>query len=1144
MATTEQRLQEMMAQKRRKEQERKEVTFDAFRDNFKYVVESNTFDYNTPQQLCICPEPYGFIKQFDEYENNRGKCLSIFNKMLSDDGFVKIEKEDYSEDAIWTLSSCSGLGLRVGLRDYNRDQVEPLLLDEDKSGHAILVGKAGAGKSELLWGIVLNAMREYSPYELQLYLANFQAEEREEEKIRPYVHLLEDYNEVKNIIDLLTYAETCMKERIRLFDRMGIEMLSELKDKADSDFGKLILPRKLIIIDRVYSIYKEASEKEVGILNRLIGDIMEDGARSGIHLLLSERELNAKMSEDIIARCNNWIVMKSKAELSKKLLGDDRAAELEAGELWLRQKEHKEDSEKYKAPLIGIDVPEKLLEQADWVLKFVPCPNHVCDSGDAYGDLLREIQNGKQRIEILGYISMSYEEIAQFNEFIEKRNNTLAYDDFKKGFIRVLQQNRKRFAKELPQEDIFEKQIIRCGEPLEYLKEYSERFISEQKRIQNEGDNHKSSQEVYWDILKQDIDENETRFERIYSKKPEEFMWFNTTAKGINLRPGLLNYNRNNPIAAPMGDAHVHGMIVGRTGAGKSVFINNLIFNLLLEYAPWELDLYLVDFKMVELSRYMTKGFTPHVNACAATSEVRYVVSMIQYLVDCMKARQNFFKCLGVKSVKEFRETVKKRFGYEIVMPRVLLLVDEFQQMFLESTGREADRISDMLTAITKLGRATGYHLLFASQEMSQTLSGNVFANFKLRFALTCEKEISTTVLGNSAAADIKIGEVLLNTESGAEEDNRKFKVPFIDDGNEEYFDGFLEKLRVMAADCGYEKTGKFYEEDRQDSIEEFENILSGMQIIKDRKLENSGGRYFDIIVLGNPVVYNNKKRDLETFFIEKGVNKNIMVLSPNVDDLVYVQKLLALNFSYSFYQYQHQHVYVSLNPIIRNKYEIEEDLDEVSVLNSVEELQDINLLFQDRKNIAEAIKRAGNEKEYLQNLVDLQIVNTSVDEIMDILGTELICDQIPEITEFMDNDRLAYLLRCYYNARTEGMGEIFKSTVVWISGCESVGSALDYELLRSGLEYNILLVFFATSTDDMDISLRLSNEYIFLGGNFPDFYDKFEIPYTKKDIDSIVIDFKIKSLNTVRSFKKCSVLFKESEAPCITDQELESLCL
>ncbi|MCI8660728.1 MAG: hypothetical protein HFG54_10890 [Lachnospiraceae bacterium] len=1141
MATTEQRLQEMMAQKRRKEQERKEVTFDAFRDNFKYVVESDTFDYKVFQQLCICPEPYGFIKEFDEYENNRGKCQSIFNKMLSDDGFLKIEKKDYSEEAVWTLSSNNGLGLRIGLRDYNRDQMEPLQLDEDKSGHAILVGKAGAGKSELLWGIVLNAMREYSPYELQLYLANFQAEEREEEKLRPHVHLLEDYNEVKNILDLLTYAETCMRERIRLFDRMGIEMLSELKDKVHSDFGKLVLPRKLIIIDRVYSIYKEASDKEVGNLNRLIGNIIEDGARSGIHLLLSAREPSTRMNEDIIAKCNNWIVMKSKAELSKKLLEDDRAVDLEAGELWLRQKEHRDGSEKYKAPLIGIDDPEKLLGQADWILNFGSYPNQVCDSGDIYGDLLREIQNGKQGIERLGHISMSYEEIAQFNEFIEKRNNTLAYDDFKKGFVRVLQQNRKRFAKELPPGDIFEKEIVRCREPLEFLKEYSERFITEQKRIQNNGDNQKSSQEIYWDILKQDMDEDRTRFERIYFKKPEEFMWFNTTAKGINLRPGLLNYNRNNPIAVPMGDAHVHGMIVGRTGAGKSVFINNLIFNLLLEYAPWELDLYLVDFKMVELSRYMTKGFTPHVNACAATSEVRYVVSMIQYLVDCMKARQNFFKCLGVKSVKEFRETVKKRLGYEIVMPRVLLLVDEFQQMFLESTSRESEQISDMLTAITKLGRATGYHLLFASQEMSQTLSGNVFANFKLRFALTCEKEISTTVLGNSAAADIKIGEVLLNTESGAEEDNRKFKVPFIDDGNEEYFDGFLRKLQEMAADWKYEKTGKFYEEDRQDSIEEFENILSGMQIIKDRKLENGGGRYFDIVVLGNPVVYNNKKRDLETFFIEKGVNKNIMVLSPNVDDLVYVQKLLALNFSYSFYQ--HQQVYVSLNPIIRNKYEIEEDLQEVSVLNSAEELEDINLLFQDRKNIAEAIKKSGSEEEYLQNLVDLEIINISVDEIKEILGTELICEDIFEITEFMDNDRLAYLLRCYYNARMKGMSEIFKSTVVWISGCESVGSALDYDLLRSGLEYNILLVFFATSIDDMDISLRLSNEYIFMGGNFPDFYDKFEIPYTKKDMDSIVIDFKIKSLNTVRSFKKCSVLFKESEAPCITDQELESLC-
>ena len=83
-----------------------------------------------------------------------------------------------------------------------------------------------------------------------------------------------------------------------------------------------------------------------------------------------------------------------------------------------------------------------------------------------------------------------------------------------------------------------------------------------------------------------------------------------------------------------LGDQNVHGLIAGRTGAGKSVFLNTLIHNLLTEYSPWELDIYLADFKKVELSRYLTKYKTPHINTVAATSEIRYVISMFQYLVD------------------------------------------------------------------------------------------------------------------------------------------------------------------------------------------------------------------------------------------------------------------------------------------------------------------------------------------------------------------------------------------------------------------------------------------------------------------------------------------------------------------------------
>ena len=85
-----------------------------------------------------------------------------------------------------------------------------------------------------------------------------------------------------------------------------------------------------------------------------------------------------------------------------------------------------------------------------------------------------------------------------------------------------------------------------------------------------------------------------------------------------------------------------------------------------------------------------------------------------------------------------------------------------------------------MLNAITKLGRATGFHLVFASQEMSGTLRGNTLANFKIRMTLPCNKEISMDILGNGAAADLERGYVLVNTESGNEIDNLKYRVPFI----------------------------------------------------------------------------------------------------------------------------------------------------------------------------------------------------------------------------------------------------------------------------------------------------------------------------------------------------------------------------
>lgn len=475
-------------------------------------------------------------------------------------------------------------------------------------------------------------------------------------------------------------------------------------------------------------------------------------------------------------------------------------------------------------------------------------------------------------------------------------------------------------------------EIIICPEPLGFLKEFDD--VS---------DNTSKAHELFQEKI--------TAFQRIkLDQVPKlkgtaaygERMWMNKTLTGINLRPGNLNDDRDkfNPIR--LCDDNVHGLIAGRTGSGKSVFINALILSLITEYSPWELNLYLADFKKVELSRYMNNAddangniaFTPHINACAATSEIRYVTSLIRYLVDCMNARQEFFARLGVTKIQEFRNK------YGLVLPRVLLIVDEFQQLFTEATTREKEEIQTMLNSITKLGRATGFHLIFASQEMSGTLRGNTLANFKIRMCLPCTQQISTDILGNSQAVNLERGYVLVNTDSGDELKNQKYRVPFIetdkkdddDDDAKTAFYVFLDEIKLASKqyDLRYKTSSqKFYREELQETETAYRSDLDA---IKDKKNEMvlQNNALFDAIVLGKTVLYSPKPNDKVSFYIEKGRNKGIMIACPEPDNAARVRKLLTENLLRS--NEETYHLGMELNNLVLERYRIDSVISEYDI--------------------------------------------------------------------------------------------------------------------------------------------------------------------------------------------------------------------
>ena len=387
----------------------------------------------------------------------------------------------------------------------------------------------------------------------------------------------------------------------------------------------------------------------------------------------------------------------------------------------------------------------------------------------------------------------------------------------------------------------------------------------------------------------------------ILDKEPAPFTWYNTTKNGINLRPGKKGSSSRLPAPIEMREENSHGIIAGTTGSGKSVFINNLILNLMVEYPPWELELYLADFKKVELSRYMNKYAAPHVRACAATSEIDYVQSLIYYIKDRMDDRQKLFARLGYTDIESFREAYP-----QLVVPRILFIVDEFQQLFLDASSNQKSVIEDLITNITRLGRAQGIHLLFASQDMSGALNQKQLSNFNIRFALLCDASISEDILGNNGATKLKRGQVIAKTKTT---NNELFSVPIaidptdIKDNEEEYFFRLLKEFMSYAdsMNYSYRRKQKFYDEDKQLELCKLEALLNEPQVKKIRELENNeiaaqNYQYFMSMVLGRKVVYSNLIYDIENIFIDYAKNRCLLCLSGNNADLAYFQKLIAVN--------------------------------------------------------------------------------------------------------------------------------------------------------------------------------------------------------------------------------------------------------
>ncbi|GAA7381410.1 hypothetical protein HpCK91_05750 [Helicobacter pylori] len=198
-----------------------------------------------------------------------------------------------------------------------------------------------------------------------------------------------------------------------------------------------------------------------------------------------------------------------------------------------------------------------------------------------------------------------------------------------------------------------------------------------------------------------------------------------------------------------IGEVQNHTLICGCSGSGKSNFLNVLIQNLAFYYVPNEAQLFLLDYKEgVEFNAYADPAILEHARLVSVASSVGFGVSFLSWLCKEMQERANLFKQFNVKDLSDYRKHGE--------MPRLIVVIDEFQVLFSDSTIKEKERVEAYLTTLLKKGRSYGVHLILATQTMRDADSNkNLMAQIANRIALPMDAEDSESILSDDVACEL-----------------------------------------------------------------------------------------------------------------------------------------------------------------------------------------------------------------------------------------------------------------------------------------------------------------------------------------------------------------------------------------------------
>ncbi len=250
-----------------------------------------------------------------------------------------------------------------------------------------------------------------------------------------------------------------------------------------------------------------------------------------------------------------------------------------------------------------------------------------------------------------------------------------------------------------------------------------------------------------------------------------------TTADGIEIAIGSQGANRS--LLLELGEGvRQHVLIAGKTGSGKSTLLHSIITSGAHHYRPDQLQFYLLDFKKgVEFKPYAESGL-PHARVIGIESEREFGRSVLQRLDEELQHRGEAFRAHGVQELSEFRTASDKS------LPRIMLVIDEFQELFVRD-DRLAGDCAMLLDRLVRQGRSFGIHVILSSQSLAgaYSLPRATLGQMAVRIAMQCSESDAALILSddNTAARLIsRPGEAIYNDAGGLLEGNQPFQVAWL----------------------------------------------------------------------------------------------------------------------------------------------------------------------------------------------------------------------------------------------------------------------------------------------------------------------------------------------------------------------------